>query len=119
MSGRVNTLPPKKIFDQADMSSTLTSEEISFEHLGGFSIDIDWTTTDINGTFEVQVSNGLTWHTIPEAQFEIQGTLAGSGASGTGYLNVPTHMGYKFRLRFVPSSGSDGTVTAVMGGKML
>lgn len=119
MSGRVNIIQPKKIFDNADMSATLTSEEIFMEHVGGFSIDMEWTTSDIAGAFEIQVSNGLTWHTIPESQLNIQGNLSVASADGTGFVNVVDHQGYKFRIVFTPTSGATGTVNAIIGGKAL
>ena len=119
MSGRVNIIQPKKIFDNADMSTTLTSEEIFMERVGGFSIDMEWVTADIEGAFEIQVSNGLTWHTIPEAQLNIQGDLSVTSADGTGFINVVDHQGYKFRVVFTPSAGTTGTLNAIIGGKAL
>lgn len=120
MSGRINVLQPKKVWDQEDMSSTITSETIDMTHLGGFSLELNWTTTDIEGVFEIQVSNsGDVWKTIPESQMDIQGTLTVAGVSDNAFLNVWEHQGYKFRIVFTPSTGSDGQIDMVIGGKAL
>jgi len=120
MSGRVNTLTPNKIFDKADMSQALISQTMNMQHLGGFSLEFSWTTSDIVGQFSIEVSNsGNVWSAIPENQMDIQGTLSVDGSSGTGFLNVREHQGYLFRVVWFPLGGSTGELDVVIGGKAL
>lgn len=118
MSGRVNVLQTKQIFVDADISGNLTSEAIDFTHMKGFSVQFEWVTSDVTGTFTLEVSNtGDVWTTVPAA--ELSSTTEIAGADGTGFINVIDHQGYKFRVVFVNTGGSAGTLNAWVGGKGL
>ena len=117
MSGRVNIMQPKQIFTNADISGDLTSEAVDISHLKGFSIELDWTTSDCEGTFAVELSNtGNTWNPIPADQ--LTATAAIEGADGTGTIELTTQMA-KVRVTFTNTAGATGTLNGWIGGKAI
>lgn len=118
----------KPVIGAGDMSGSLTSLITIIQRLPGISYDLAWTGTP-TGTFQVQVSNTVTfypdgtiqnagnWNTLPTAAFV--GTYpAPAGAPGNGFLDVIGTEAYAVRLVYTRVSGS-GSLTVIPCAKVL
>lgn len=114
MSGRKNTIPPYKMFDNADMSqATLISNVTNIEHVDNIGIIAAWTGTAI-GTIDIQVSQDKnTWvnhSAIPYA--------SPAGFADNALANLNQEPWFWIRLLWTRTSGT-GTLNATICSKMV
>jgi len=119
MSGRVNVLQAAKIFDSADISGDLTSEAFDITHVGGASVQFEWTTADVTGPLALEVRNNKDASFVAIPDSALSSTAEIDGADGTGYINIEKIHGYEMRVTFTNTAGSAGTLDAWIGGKAL
>lgn len=130
MSTRTN-LRPAIVISAGDMSATsITSAVTVLQSITSVSYQASWTGTSPVGTLAVQVSddyllnavgvviNSGTWTTI---YLNVNGTpassIAVSGSTGNGFIDIEKTAAYAIRLVYTRTSGS-GALTAVITGKV-
>lgn len=112
------------------MAASITGAPSIIEGLSMMSYQVDWTGTSPVGAVSVQVSNNAsltssgaivnagTWITLP---FNSAGStvtsIAITGNSGTGGLDIDATGFYAIRLVYTATSGT-GTLTAVFNAKV-
>lgn len=130
MSNRT-ALRPHAVITAGDMSaSTITSEATVLQSVGNVSYEVSWAGTSPVGTLALQVSNTFsvasaggtgaagTWTSVP---LEVNGaevsTIAISGNTGNGFIDITMNAGYAMRLLYTKGSGT-GSLTATVAGKV-
>lgn len=132
MSSRPNAGPYAAI-NNGDMSqASLTSVVSIVGELSMMSYSVSWAGTAPVGTITVQLSNDYsqgggvkggvpnagTWNTIT---FNSSGSLVTSlpvtGATGTGFIDIPATGAYAMRLIYTKTSGT-GVLNVVFNGKV-
>ena len=129
MSTRTN-LRPQSVITNGSMAANLTSSVTLLQSLSAVSFMVYWSGTSPVGTCSVQVSNDYAvgptgavintghWATITLNQSGTPTTtIAISGNSGTGFIDVDPTGAYAIRLIYTASSGT-GTFNAVINGKV-
>lgn len=123
-------LRPHTVLAAGDMSlASVTSEATVMQGLSMISYDVSWTGTSPVGTLALQVSNTFTvassggagaagtWTTAPtDVNGAYATTIAISGNTGNGFIDVTLQAGYAARLVYTKGSGT-GTLTATVCGK--
>lgn len=130
MSART-VLRPHLVITNGDMSqASITSQPTILNSLTKFSYEVSWTGTSPVGTLALQVSNSYalnpngsvgnagTWTSVP---VDVNGsevtTIAISGNTGNGFIDVTVNAGYAVQLVYTKVSGT-GTLTAIVNGKV-
>lgn len=123
------TIRPQPVITNGVMASNITSLPTIMGSTTGASYAVSWTGTTPVGTCSVQVSNDYkidgnvvlnagTWTTI---YLNVNGTpsqtIAISGNTGNGFIDIQKTIGYAIRLIYTAGSGS-GTMNAVYNGKV-
>jgi hypothetical protein len=131
---RLPTYGPAAVFDSTtgqSMAGNLTSKITIIPDMSGISYDISWSGTSPVGTIQVLVSNSYTtdfngnplnagnWTVLP---FLVSGTIvtsvAVSGNTGNGFLDIGEIRSYAIKLVYNYTSGS-GTISATVMGKFI
>lgn len=129
MSTRTGIRPAAVIVSQS-MASNITSSVTILGNCTGASYTVSWSGTSPVGTLSVQVSNDYslfstgvvnntgTWTTI---YLNVNGTpattIAVSGNTGNGFINIANIEAYAIRLIYTAASGT-GTLNATVNGKV-
>ena len=113
------------------MAGNLTGNPSIILRLGTMSYSFSWSGSSPVGTVSVQVSNDYsegpngsvmnagTWNTIPLVEGGTQVTsVALSGNSGNGYIDLGILGGYAVRPVYTAGSGT-GTLTAIYEAKVI
>lgn len=126
MSTRFN-LQPQEVAEAISMSADGYSQITNINSIPTYGYTITWT-NGASGSFVVEVSNDYvppgpnlynlppnagTWTTLP-----LSPAVATTGTAGSAYMDVLVTSAVYTRLHFVHSSGSGGTFTATLGGKV-
>ena len=130
MSSRT-ALRPYTVLSSGSMAGDLTSSVTILQSIVGVSYALSWTGTSPVGTCSVQVSNDYsvypsgavnntgTWTTI---YLNVNGTpattIAITGNTGSGFIDIDQTMAYAIKLIYTRTSGT-GTLSAVISGKVL
>jgi hypothetical protein len=101
----------KKIFDNANMATTLTSETIDLAETLGYAVHAIWSGTP-NGTISVQGSNSGVSTEFVEVSSD--GTLS---VAGQFLLNVEKHHYRYMRVQYLQTFASAGTLNCYVSGK--
>ena len=112
------------------MSSTTASSPTILQSLSMVNYAVAWTGTTPIGTLSLQfsddyaigsngtVSNSGTWNTVPlNVAGAFQTSVAISGNTGNGMIDVQETSAYACRLLYTASSGT-GTMSIVVTGKV-
>lgn len=123
-------LRPQVVINNGDMSANITSDPTVLQSLSCGSYEIVWSGTSPVGTLSFQVSddykltpagtveNAGHWVTAPVSVSGATVTsIAVTGNSGTGFIEILGTGAYAVRLVYTASSGS-GTMTATINGKV-
>lgn len=129
MSSRTN-LRPEPVMNASSMAADITSTPTILQSLTGVGYAVSWTGSTPIGTLSVQASNDYslypngtvnnsgTWTTI---YLNVNGTpsttIAVSGNTGNGFIDIDKTMAYAIRLIYTRSSGT-GSMTAVVNCKV-
>lgn len=129
MSVRTN-LPPQLVMTNASMAADITSSPTILRSLNMISYTIVWSGTSPVGTVSVQVSNDYSLNpdgTVNNAGHWVPYTLnqsgtptttiAVSGNTGTGFIDITTTAGFATRLIYTAGSGV-GTMNVTVVGKV-
>lgn len=100
----------KDILPQQLVSGTVVSESIDLETFVGYSIQINWDTSTLTGSFTLEASNDNVNYTTIEGT-----TQAISGASDTHIYNAALFHYEYIRCRFTRVSGSGNMVMKFTG----
>jgi hypothetical protein len=110
MGGRKSNLAPYAIIISGDMSQTLTSPACPINLQDHIWFQCEWTGNP-NGTFYVDASdNGTSW---------VQAITSLALDLSPAAIELSPTAAHFVRLRFVPGTGSTGTLQARLSGKML
>ncbi len=124
-------LRPHTVISAGDMSATsITSEATVLQGISNVSYEVSWTGSTPVGTLKLQVSNTYTvaaaggtgatgtWTDVP---MDVNGayatSIAVSGNTGNGFIDVTLQAGYAVRLVYTKGSGT-GTLTGTISGKV-
>lgn len=124
-------LTPFSVITDGNMSlSSISSAVTVIQNLSMISYAVSWTGTSPVGTLEVQVSNDYsqnsdgtvrnsgTWTNI---YFSVNGvnanSIAVSGNTGSGFIDIDLCAAYAIRLHYTKTSGI-GTLNATANGKV-
>lgn len=130
MSTRTN-IRPHAVITNGDMSAaTITSEATVLQSITKVSYAVSWSGTSPVGVLTVEVSNDYslndvggvgnagTWNTLT---FNVSGTptssIAISGNTGKGFIDIDGTAAYAIRLLYTKTSGV-GTFQAKINGKV-
>lgn len=129
MSTRTN-LRPTVVLDAGDMSGSLISAPTILQSISGVSYTVTWSGTSPVGTVSVQVSNDYSLNpdgTVANAgtwislYLNVSGTpsttVALSGNTGSGFLEIEKTNAYAIRFIYTRASGI-GSLTAIIAGKV-
>lgn len=129
MSTRTN-LRPQPVIVAGSMAGNLTSAVTILQSLSQCSYSLSWTGTSPVGTCSVQVSNDYAqnavggvanagaWTTITLNQSGTPSTtIAISGNTGNGFIDINDTAAYAIRLIYTAGSGT-GTLNATFNGKV-
>lgn len=111
-----------KTLSDGDMSGNLTSDVTNTTKLDNIGLQVKWESTDIEGTISVQGSinynerlNTGDWYDIT-----FNPILTQPSSDNGGYLINLNQWPWPFlRVRFVNSSGSDGTFNVWLSAKVI
>lgn len=124
-------LRPHVVITGGDMSAaSITSEATILQGITNIGYEVSWTGSTPVGTLVLQVSNTYsvnatgaveragTWTPVP---MDVNGayatSIAISGNTGKGYIDVTLHAGYAAQLVYTKGSGT-GTLNATISGKV-
>jgi len=112
---RKNVVRGYKMFDAADISSTITSPEVNVINLDQASIFVSWSGSSPYGTLEVQFKNGDNgaWFTV-----DMGGPIPILNSSGQHILIFHELPHTAMRLVYSRISGT-GTIDAVITAKQV
>lgn len=132
MSTRTN-LRPQTVIPAAsgNMATNITSTPTILQSLSQVSYAVKWTGTSPVGTLSMQVSNDYalnpdgqtvanagTWNTVPlDVGGTVSTTIAVSGNTGNGFIDVNDTSAYAVRLVYTAGSGT-GSLSAIINGKV-
>lgn len=101
------------IFSGVDLSTNQTSISINIRQIIGYSVHFYWANgTGTNGTLIVEATNDNLDATPVTPTYSIIASTNVTTVSGDWMLNVERAMYSYIRLRWVPSSGTGGILTA-------
>lgn len=124
MSGRKNTLLKYQTLTSGSMAGNLTSAVTNIQFLDNICMQMNWTTADAVGTFNVQgsadyaqddygnVTTTGNWVSIPAL------ATAAGGASGNALLDMQQLSFPWIRVTYTRTSGS-GTANIFISGKQI
>lgn len=97
------------------MAASFNSADIPIRWEDNIAIEINWVTANIFGSFTVQGSvSGTTWTTITTTP-----TMSVAATTNNGLFDL-NQLSFAFlRVVFTRTSGTVGTATALVSGKML
>lgn len=100
-------------FDAQVVAASSFSAASKVDQLDNASIDLEWTSSTLNATVEVQAKNGdnADWRTL-----EFSNPITISGASGSHEIILLMMPFTDLRLHIIVAAGS-GTITAVLTSK--
>lgn len=119
------TLAPYKVIDAASMGASLTSTVTNIQYLDNVGVQLNFTTSDAVGTFQVQVSmdysqdaagnvlNAGNWVTLT-----LNPSPTSASATDHIYIDINQVSAPYMRVTYTRTSGT-GTLTAYITGKML
>lgn len=129
MSTRTN-IRPATVVSAGDMSGNITSQATVLQSITGVGYAVSWAGTAPVGSLAVQVSNDYslnsegavnnagTWTTIT---LNVGGTpassIAISGNTGNGFIDIDSTMAYAIRVVYTAGSGV-GALTVIVTGKV-
>lgn len=129
MSSRT-TLRPHIVSDAASMAADITSDVTILQSLTSCSYQVSWTGTSPVGELFVQVSNDYelgpggnvvnsgTWSNMTlSVNGSPEASIAISGNSGNGFIDIEKTAAYAIRLFYDRTSGT-GSFTATIVGKV-
>ncbi len=118
------------LLDPVDLSATGASQATILQSLDMLRYDVSWSGTTPVGTLSLETSgdyalgasgviiNAGTWKVAPMFVNGVYATsVAISGNTGVGTIDVLETAGYAFRLLYTRSSGT-GTMSIIVSGKV-
>lgn len=124
------TIRPTSVITAGSMAGDLTSLVTILQSVSGVSYEVSWTGSTPIGTVSVQLSNDYsvnpdgtvnnagTWTTI---YLNVNGTpsqtIAITGNTGSGFIDIERTNAYAIRLIYTRTSGT-GSLTATICGKV-
>lgn len=121
---RKNVIPSHKMLDAVDLTADRTSETTKVANLDRASVFIDWTGSDAVG--EIQFEARKIKESKPDAEadadwrtLDFGSTIDITGASGSHEVIFDALDFTDLRVKFVSTSGTTGTLTAVMTAKQI
>lgn len=129
MATRTNLRPHAVLIDES-MAADITSEPTILQSLTGVGYQLTWTGTSPVGDLYVQVSNDYSLNAMGDVEnsgtwtnltLSVNGSpeasIAITGNSGNGFIDIEKTMAYAIRLFYDRTSGT-GSLSAVITGKV-
>ena len=110
------------MLDAVSLASNQTSSETNVTHLDRASVSIDWTGSDAVGTVEFEARKINANEAVADADWrtlDFGATIDITGASGNHEVLFNSLDFTEFRVKFVRTSGTTGTITAVLTAKQI
>lgn len=108
----------KTIIDAEDLGASQSSEAVQIREAIGYSVQVVW--TGGTGTTGSIVLEGTNYNPQDESVTPVYSSISSSAVaanSGDQMVNVERAMYSYFRLRWVRSAGTGGTITAICSVK--
>ncbi len=119
------TLAPYKVIDAGSMGTTLTSTVTNIQYLDNVGVQLNFTTSDAVGTFQVQVSMDYTQDAVGNVlnagnwiNLTLNPSPVAASAANQIYIDINQVSAPYMRVKYTRTSGT-GTLTAYITGKML
>lgn len=119
---RKNVIPSFRMFDSTDITTNQTSISTNVTHLDRASIFIDWTGSDSVGQIVVEVLKQKDQKAAVDSDWrslDFGSTIDITGASGQHDITLNSLDFTDLRIRFISTSGTTGTLTAVLTAKQI
>jgi hypothetical protein len=112
--GRKSIINPYLLFENADISSDYTSQEVNMRNLDSLGFSITWSGVAPDGLLYVdaRISDNV-WH-----QLEFDESIIINGNSGLHTIQLLAGAFEAVRLRYVSNSGA-GNLTCYVTGKVI
>lgn len=119
---RKNVIPAHKMLDAVDITTNQTSENTTVTNLDRASVSIEWSGSDAVGEIQFDARKQKEGKFNPEldwTQLDFGTTIDITGASGSHEVIFDSLDFTDLRIRFVSTSGTSGTLSAVLTAKQI
>jgi hypothetical protein len=119
---RKNIIPSHSMLQDVDITTDQTSESTNVAHLDRASVSIDWTGSDAVGEIQFEAKKQENNKALPDADWralDFGSTIDITGASGSHEVIFDALDFTDLRVKFVSTSGTTGTLTAVLTAKQI